>query len=999
MTMMHDKGSEAGVSPVQPQREWRLDDCVGARPAEPIPRLPPGSQVALSAAQARTWFACRMFPDSAEANVVGPLLALTVEASRNRVEAALRTVMERHEALRLRIVEVDGTPLQAALAGLAPPLAWHDLRGLPAAEVALRTAEIGQLAARTPFALDAAPLFRVAAVRLTRRELRLVVVAHRIILDSVSLDLVEAELCARLTDGALERAPAVGYLDYVAWERGQVDERRLAQAAAYWRNKLAGPLPLLDVPKDRPWVTARDRGSHAVACAIPRAVVAHARALAATEGTTLFVTLLAAYQVLLLRLGGEPDVIVGTELAGRDHPAADALVGSFARIVALRTDLGGRPSFREVLRRVHTTVVEAQVHQAVPFERLVSELTVARGPGGSPVFQTLFVLRTADGAPAHDAGASAWELALSLIDAGDDVAGSLEYASDLFDEATVARYATLYTALVAAAVAAPDRAVGEHALLSADARARILYGLRTPVRLEIPYATLAGPFERQARRTPDAIALASDTGTLTYRALNARANQLAHFLREAGVGPGDQVAVCLARGVAAVTALYAIAKTGAAYVPLEPRAPAGRTWLHLGDSEARWVVTDAAARACVPEGPWQTICLEDVVAQLAGRPAEDVPCAGPASQLAYLMYPAGRAGRLAAVAFPVEAALSSVFWLQRCFPVMAGDHHLWKTPYSVAASLWELFWPLSFGGTLVVCRPEADRDPAYLAGLIEQHGVTSIGFVPTLLQAFLDELAPGRCRSLRWVLCGGEPLTPRLRDACHARLGATLVNSYGTTETHAVARMEIAPHPGCPRVPLGRPIAAYRLYVLDPELEPQPIGVAGELYVGGEVGLAHGYHRQPGLTAERFLPDPFGPAGTRMVRTGDLCCYDEAGVLTYLGRCDDQVKILGVRVDRAEIEAALCEHPAIRSAIVLAIRGDAGERLVGFVVPAGPARLDAPEVLQHAARFLPPHLIPAVLVAIDHVPATAGGKVDREALVARWRAVTAAEAVAPATDS
>jgi amino acid adenylation domain-containing protein len=998
MTMMHGKSSEAGVSPAQQQLERLLDSSVRARPVGPIPRLPPGSQVPLSAAQARIWSGCRTYPESAESNVVGPPLDLTIEASRELVDAALRTVMDRHDALRLRIVEVDGAPLQVTLAGLAPPLAWHDLRGLPAAEAALRAAEIGHRAAQTPFVLEAAPLFRVAAVRLTGHDLRLVVVAHHIILDGTSLDLVEAELHALLVRGALGPAPAVGYLDYVAWEGGQVDERRLAQPLDYWRHKLAGPLPLLDVPKDRPWVTARDRGGHAVACAIPRAVVARARALTAAEGTTLFVTLLAAYKVLLLRLGGQPDVIVGTELAGRDHPAAEALAGSFARIVALRTDLGGRPSFREVLRRVQATVVEAQDHQAVPFDRIVAELKLPCGPSGSPVFQTVFGLRTAGGAPAYDSGTSTWELSLSLTEVGADVSGSLAYAPELFDEATIARYATLYTTLLAAAVAAPDRAVGEYALLSAEAQARILYGLRTPVRLEIPYATLAAPFELQVRRTPDAIALTGDGGTLTYRALNARANQLAHFLRAHGVGPGRWVAVCMARGVAAVTALYAIAKTGAAYVPLDPRAPGDRIWRQLHDTEARWVITHAAARARVPAGPWQTICFEEVAAQLAGRPAEDVPCAGPASQLAYVMYTAGTGGRPEAVAFPVEAALSSVFWLQRCFPVMVGDHHVWKTPYSVDASLWELFWPLYFGGTLVVCRPEGHLDPAYLAGLIEQHGVTSACFAPAMLQAFLDELAPGRCRSLRWVLCGGEAVTPRLRDACHARLGATLVNSYGTTETHAVTLMELAPHPGCPRVPLGRPIAAYRLYVLDPELQPQPIGVAGELYIGGEVGLAHGYHRRPSLTAERFLPDPFGPAGTRMVRTGDLCRYDDAGVLEFLGRCDTQVKILGVRIELAEIEAALCEHPAVRSAIVLSIGGD-GDRLVGFVVPADPAWLDVPDVLQHAARFLPRHMIPAVLVAIDEIPTTARGKVDREALVARWRAVPAAEVVAPATDS
>lgn len=997
-SMIGDKTSGAGFSTVQRQLLDRLlEGRVSERTTERIVRLQPGMRVPLSPAQARIWFVNRMYPASAEYNVLGPTLRFQVDASRERVGAALRSLMQRHDALRLRILVHGDDPLQEECTGLEPPFAWHDLSGMPLAEAHRQATELGNLAARTPFQLDQAPLFRALAIRLSAASLQIFMVAHHIIVDGWSLDILYDELHALLLGSELPPPAEVRYLDYVSWERANVDERRLSQQIDYWKRKLGGKLPLLDVPKDRPWTTVRGRGGHGVPCSIPCSVMQRANELAADEGTTLFVTLLAAYKVLLLRLTGQSDVIVGSPLAGRDHPVAETLVGSFAKIVALRTDLGGDPSFRETVRRVRATVLEAQDNQLVPFERVVAELKTPRDLNCSPIFQTVFGLHSSSGLLRHsgtecsdvayDSETSKWELSLTLIESAQDVSGHLEYASDLFDRSTAARYVDIYTRLLSALLAQPDRPITEHTLLSAEEETRILRGLRGPVPWAIPYTTLAGPFEEQVRRTPEAIALISEDGVLTYRELNENANRLAHVLRQHGVEQGGWVAVCMERSLAMVTALYAIAKTGAAYVPLDPQAPSGRIRFQLEDTESRLVLTHTPAVACMPDGPWRTLCMEEIVAQANMQSPEDRHCDLPATHLAYLMYTSGSTGRPKAVAFPVDAALSSVFWLQRCYPVKEGDRHILKTPYAFDVSLWELFWPLSFGGALVVCRPDGHLNPKYLAELIEQHQVTSICFVPSMLQAFLDEITPGSCGSLRWVHCGGEALTPRLRDTYHRRLGAALINGCGPTETHAVAMMEIVPNEGCPWVPLGRPVAGYRLYVLDDNLQPRPIGVPGELYIGGEVGLAQGYHRRPDLTAERFLPDPFAPAGARMYRTGDICRYGEDQVLEHLGRRDTQVKIHGARIELAEIETVLCEHQMVRSAVVLSARGEGGERLVGFVVPQSQVPFEADAVLHQAGTFLPRHMIPAALVRIHDIPRTPNGKVDRESLLARWREV------------
>jgi amino acid adenylation domain-containing protein len=983
----------------------------GAR--EGILRLPEGARIPLSSAQARIWFFSRMYPESPEYNIFGAPLSFAVCPDRASIEAALRTLMDRHDALRLRIVEVNEEPLQEECTGLDLPLTWHDLSGMSVADAEHQAKEIGSSIARTPFKLDQPPLFRVSVIHLPEGKALVILVCHHVVVDGWSMDIFYEELTALLSGKSLKPAPAIRFLDYVAWERGNVSEQRLAREMSYWSVKLAGELPVLDVPKDRPRQATISRTGHTVSCSISSAIIRPLKQLADAESTTLFVALLAAYKAFLGRLTGQTDLIVGAPFAGRDHSVTESLIGCFVKTVALRTDFCGDPSFREVVRRVSATTLEAQDNQSVSFERIVAELKIPREMNYSPVFQTLFVLQntsagvlSCDGVEVTDvvldSETSKWDLALSLTETSRGVSGFMEYSSDLFNEDTVARFVEMYETLLFVMVSEPDRPVSAHRLISAKERERILYGLNTYERPEHPYRTMAEPFEEQVARTPDAVALVGDEGTLTYSALNEQANRLAHFLRDSGVGRGSFVAVCMERSFSLIVALYGIAKSGAAYVPLDPELPIARIAFMLEDTAPSFVLVDSAAKEKIPQGSWQVVSMDEEADRWAALPSVNTECEGPTHHLVHLLYTSGSTGRPKAVAYPVDGAITEIFWLHRFYPLQAGDANIFKTSYGFDVSIWEIFWALYFGAKLVICRPGGHRDPGYLVEMIERHGVTTIFLIPSMLEAFLNEMPAGSCRSLRWVICGGAPVTPRLRDTFYAQLDADLIQGYGPTEAGCVTDMIVPPDPGAPTVPLGRPAANYRLYVLDEALEVTPVGVPGEAYIAGEVGIGQCYYARPEMTAEKFLPDPFGSPGGRMYRTGDICRYRNDGVLEHLGRSGRQVKIRGMRVELAEIEAVLCEHETVESCVVLAVEDQVGQRILAFVVPQDERPVDADELAEYAGRFLPRYMVPASIVSVSKIPTTINGKVDGDALLARWRDVGATvvrETVPPSGES
>lgn len=972
-----------------------------SRPVMKIPEVPAGAQIPLTPSQARIWFFSQLYPDSTEYNMFHTVRVDSVPR-RDRLVAALRTLIGRHDALRLRISQHNGIPVQQDTGPYEPEVVWHDLSDLSEGEAEARAMRIANAAARMNFRPEEPPLVRFATVKMPHGKALIIIGFHHVIADYWSWSLLRAELITLLAGRPLAPPGQIRFIDYAAWLGSGDDETRRARDRAYWSAKLAGPLPILQLPMDRPRPSVASRRGFTVPIEFAPAVLGRVEGLAEQENTTPYVVALAAYKAMLGRLTGQQDLVVGTAFAGRDHPFAERIFGCFVKSVALRTDIGEAASFREVIRRARETVMEAHDHQYLPYEQIVADLAVQRDLSVHPVFQAHFSLVEAESIRPEngqeerigqvDYGSAKWDLTLVLTRAPDGLSGILEGSADLFDIATLERFAAIYAQLLDVLTATPDRMLGEHPLVPAQERDRILYGLNPYERSEHPYRTLAEPFEEQVARTPRSAALVGDEGILSYAELNAQANRLARHLRSLGAGPGTRVALCLERSFAMIVAVYAVAKTGATYVPLDPELPDARLAFMLEDTAPLAVIADYAARGRLPTGNWKILAAENP-AVWAAESARDPSWRVPSGQSSQLLYTSGSTGRPKAVASAVDGSIADILWLQRRYPYRPGDTAICKTSYGFDASLWEVFWPLYAGARLVVCRTGGHRDVRYLADMVERYNVTTIYLIAGQLQVFLDELPDGRCGSLRWIISGGEPVTARLRDTCHGKLSAELVHAYGPTEGGRVTDMILARNTGSLVVPVGNPSPNFRVYVLDENLQVMPVGVTGEAYVAAEVGLSHGYYRRPELTAERFLPDPYGPAGGRMYRTGDLCRYRDDGTLEHQGRLDSQLKIRGVRIELAEVEAVLSEHPSVAETVALAMEVNGEQDMAVFVVPAS-ASVTAEELRQHAKRMLPQAMVPTTIQVIESLPLNVNGKTDLAALRARWQG----RAVRPTTE-
>ncbi|WP_432056798.1 non-ribosomal peptide synthetase [Streptomyces sp. bgisy022] len=568
----------------------------------------------------------------------------------------------------------------------------------------------------------------------------------------------------------------------------------------------------------------------------------------------------------------------------------------------------------------------------------------------------------------------------------------VESMTDASDVPTPHAWAHAFCRLLTGLTAEPDAPMLSHPLVGPEERERILHGLNPHREPVIRYRTMAGPFEEQAERTPDAIALQDEDGTtVSYRELNERANRLAHHLRARGAGPGTPIGICLRRGIPQVVAVYAAVKTGATYVPLDADLPDQRIALILDDADPLLVLTDQACRTHLPDGPWQT---HDVGTDRAGagHPVTNPPAdAGPG--LVHILYTSGTTGRPKGVVSRTDAALANIFWMQRQYPYEPGETALFKASPGFDISIWELFWPLYHGARLVICRPGGERDPRHLARLTRDHDVSLVFLVPTMMTAYLEELAEAPPKALKWVVCGGEPMSPRIPESFSAALpGSRLVNAFGPTEAGPVTDNVVDAGSVGGTVPVGRPADNFRVTVLDSHLGLVPVGTPGEAYISGRIGLADGYWGQTAQTAERFVADPYGPPGSRMYRTGDLVRQRPDGSLEHLGRIDRQVKIRGLRIEPGEVESVLAAHPAVGDCAVLAHGRPL--RLLAFVVPArqgSAAELDPAAVLAHAADVLPAQMCPERVVPVDYLPATVNGKIDHGELIKIWEELTERE--------
>ncbi|HVG11011.1 MAG TPA: amino acid adenylation domain-containing protein, partial [Thermoanaerobaculia bacterium] len=933
----------------------------------------------LSFGQERLWFLDRLDPESAAYNVPVALRLegqLDVSAFRN----ALSEIARRHESLRTTFPEGIGRPVQR----IHPPgpvvVPVIDLSGLSEADRETAAERWLRWEAAQSFSLTEGPLLRVRLLRLGDRDWMALLTLHHIVSDGWSMGVLVQEL------GALYAAFAAGegsplpelpvqYADYAVWQREWLAGGVLDAQLAWWRERLAGAPAAITLPTDRPRpVVGSMRGASLEVTYASGPLAAIGR----RHGATLFMTLLAAFQVLLARLSGQDLVVVGSPVANRSRVETEGLIGFFLNTLPLAGDLCGDPSFPDLLVRVRETALGAYAHQDLPFERLVTELTPERSLSHAPVFQVLLALQNVQ-LPAFElpgltleqlaveSDSAKLDLVLNLTETGGRLAGRWLYKTDLFDRTTAMRVAGHFRTLLEGIAAAPERRISELPLLSVAEE----HQLRDWNATEAAYpagACLHELITEQAARTPDALAVSFEGEALSYRRLDGAANALALRQRELGVGPEVRVGIAAERSLELVVGLLAILKAGGAYVPLDPSYPRERLAWMLKDSRIGVLLTQEALLNILPPHGARAILL-DGVADWDGEPVESG--AGP-DNLAYVIYTSGSTGRPKGAMNTHRGIVNRLLWMQERYGLGAADRVLQKTPVSFDVSVWELFWPLLAGARLVMARPGLHGDSAYLVETIVAESITTLHFVPSMLQVFAAAPGVERCASLKRVIASGEALPRDLQDRFLARSGAGLHNLYGPTE----AAVDVT-HWDCesgarPAVPIGRPVANTSIHLLDPALRPVPVGVAGELYIGG-VQVGRGYWQRPELTAERFVP---GPLGTRLYRTGDLARFAPDGAIEYLGRADHQVKIRGFRIELGEIEAALTDQPGVREAVVLAL--DGGERrLVAYVAPED---LSISALRAALLTRLPEHMVPSAFVRLDHLPLSPSGKADRQAL-------------------
>ena len=978
--------------------------------------------------QERMWFLARLEPELAVYNV-NLWIPINPDYPADLVRRALATLVGRHEPLRTAFrLDGDGsagTVVQVIHPEVEVALTETDLTDLPVADREPAFHRLARDDAARPFPLDRPPLWRARLVRLADDDLRLIWICDHTIFDGASSDPFVTELwecAAALAEGRPPRLVdlPIQYADYAVWQRRRLTPERVEAELAYWRKALADLPDDLGLPTDRPRPPVRSYRGEVHQFALSAELTSRVEQWSQRHNVTTFMTLLAVFKTLLARWAGHPDVFVGCPMAGRVRPELQPLIGMFVNAVVVRTDLGGDPTFADVVRRVRASLLEAIEHQELPFERIVDDLQRTRDLSRPPLYQVAFNLVPSDTRGQIANGTVKVDLALDLNIRDGRLHGRLEYATDLFEAATAERLAGIYGVLLAAALDDPERPISRLPLLTDAQRAAVLAaGYGESVELPSP-AVLTDLLRRQAERTPEAVAVVDDAGALRYAELHARANRLAHRLRALGVGPETPVAVCVERRLELLVAVVAVVKAGGVLAPLDPEHPDARLAFQLADSGAAVVVTQRALAgrfapaapgpAAQPGDPGPTERPGDPgpterpgdpgpaerpgghdgpVLVLVDEPdggswpeTEPAPVLHP-DNAAYLLYTSGSTGRPKGVLTSHRSLVNRLVWMQHRFGLGADDAVLHKTSAGFDVSLWELFWPLVTGARLVLAAPGGHRDPAYLRDAIVRHGVTTVHFVPSMLELFLATDGIEACRSLRRVISSGEELTRGLAERCHRRLpGTGPHNLYGPTE----AAIDVSAWPFDPDqpgpVPIGRPVANTRLHVLDRWLEPVPVGFPGELYLGG-VQLARGYLGRPGLTAAAFLPDPHGPAGSRLYRTGDRARLRADGAVEYLGRTDTQVKINGVRVELGEVESVLAGHDRVRGAVA-AVRDDApgGRGLVVYVDWAGDPAEASPQLRELLARHLPATLLPRAYVVTSPLPTLPSGKVDRSRLPA-----------------
>jgi amino acid adenylation domain-containing protein len=969
----------------------------------------------LSFAQQRLWLLNEMEGGDTIAYNIPVCLRLQGPLDVYILQRCFGEVLRRHDAVRatFRMNPQTGAPEQI-IHPWRPLKPFHldvaEVRGGGGSEREQQTRFLASRESQRPFDLKTGPLMRALLLREAEDRHTLVITMHHIVSDGWSVGLIIKELATlyeAYSEGRESPLPdlPIQYVDFAHWQRRSMTSRVLEGQLEYWRGKLKGPVPALELPARGPRPARYSvRGAMRV-WRMSRELSDGAKALSRREGVTLFMTLIAAYKTLLYRYTGERDILVGTPVAGRNRREVEGLIGVFINTMVLRTDLSGEPTFRELLSRVKEVSLEAFANQDAPFEKLVEELQPERDLSRNPFFQVMFVLQNTP-MPSFKQGnivmsplviegvTSKFDMTLSLMEEEDGIIlGWLECNTDLFDEQAMIRLIGHYETLLRGVIANPDGRISSSPLLTDDERRQLLFDWNdTTGDYSLDYC-VHELFEAQVARTPEAIAVVFDGQALTYEELNRQADRLARYLRAEIIGPEILVGVSMERSLEMVIALLGALKAGGAYVPLDPTYPKERLSFMMEDADVKLTLTQRRLAQRLPDNGIPFICL-DTDWDAITRGHADMPEEGQESEvapqnLAYVIYTSGSTGRPKGVITSHQAVSNMIVWMREAYSMVTGDRLLQKTSFSFDASVWEFYCPLISGGSLVIAEPYGDKDGAYMVKTIAEENVTILQVVPSVLQIVVEQKEFEKCRSLRHVFSGGEALSSAVCETFFERLSESrLTNVYGPTETAmhvTIWDCELGDEQRT--IPIGRPVGNTQTYVLDGRMQPVPIGVAGELYIGG-TQVARGYANRPDLTAERFIPDLYGrEQGGRLYRTGDRARYRADGGIEFLGRIDHQVKIRGYRIELGEIEDVLRRYPGapgapgFTDAIVIAREDTPGDkRLVAYVVPSPGHELKVSELRNYLLAKLPDYMVPSAIAPLEKLPLMSNGKVDRNAL-------------------
>jgi amino acid adenylation domain-containing protein len=977
-----------------------LSQFVPAAEQQSIPHLDPSEPHRLSPAQQGLWFLEQLNRDTPVYNE-SEAVRLTGELNVEALEKAMNMVVDAQPALRSTIQLINDAPHAVVHPGWPLRFKHIDLSALPRAE---REAEAERLLVaepRLPYRLEAEPGIRVTLLKLGAHEHVLILMMHHLVCDWASEGIIWRQLSAAyraLINGqaaALKAAP-ITFGDYAVYQHQQLEANSHAADLDYWEQTLKGAPPLLELPADRPRPPMMTYSGDRLRWKLNNTLTEALRDTSRREKTSLFTIFAAALDTLLFRYSGSEDILLGIPMADRDHAELDSVVGYLLRMHVLRASLSPDMSFRDLLTRVQKAALDMYLHRAAPFDQIVQRLKHERNLSYTPVFQVVLNWRDRDqmlnfigleglaieSLMAH-AATTKFDLLFTATDTGDEIWLELEYNTDLFDCHRIQRMLGHYQTVLEAVSTDTAATLATIPILSETERNQLLFGWND-TNVEYPRdRCLHTIIEDQTERTPEATAVVFEHISLTYRELNKRANQLARSLQELGVGPDTMVGICVERSLEMVVGLLGILKAGGAYVPLDPEYPKDRLSFMLDDAGTSILLTQSSLQQSLPPYSGKVISLDADWPLIAERDGSNVNSPVKPEHLAYMIYTSGSTGRPKGAMNTHEGIVNRLLWMQDEYRLTSSDRVLQKTPFSFDVSVWEFFWPLMTGACLVVARPGGHKDGVYLSDLIHKEKITTLHFVPSMLSAFLEQHGlESSCASVERVICSGEALPLELQERFFSLMPAELHNLYGPTE----AAVDVTYWP-CRRdsnlrsVPIGRPIANIQIYIVDRNVQPVPIGVPGELHIGG-IGLARGYHKRPELTAEKFIANPFSSRpGARLYKTGDLARFMPDGSIEYLGRMDNQLKIRGLRVELGEIESVLAQHPAVREAAVVARQDTPGDvRLVAYVAAADDQVI--PVLRNLLGDQLPEYMVPSEFVLLEKLPLTPNGKLDRKALPA-----------------